>query len=1018
METTRNNTKMTGYLEKKGKNKMIGAYKKYWFVLEGGLLLYYRSKIDYDTISPFKGSINLGPPCTIKPLISTAGAFQIQTRTAIITLRAPNQEEQNRWMQAIMSEINPTKNPQKMSHFRYSLKQFPATKEDTEPSTNRAVSLEEPLAAEHLNDSIIQRLQKIGGQSYGNSVTNTISKAATRRAETKQLPREFVHKSSDDLRNSEITETSTDSRSAENIYEQIPSALPESNHRDKHGTKKFQKSLSLTRMMPNTFRVEPNHDLPIKFVAENDASKCIIQKETVFFFNENKQTCKTNETEIGALPVRNEFGESTTETDRKPTASNETIETHISVNNNEQSRSNKKKNLTEISSSTDNSGFLNNNKHSLNSNEIRVLEYSQEKQKAAAATKSDSNAKAHENILMENDLYGHALKYRETNKTPTRNNTFFSNKTHKYLCNIEEQEERSISLANADENKRSTLIQENEIYSLATNTSDHCSIRNDLYSLPVKEKKTNIDDGATFCIDNDQYADSIYCEVNATTDYNENDVSEKNSQENLYSIPDNHEIKDEKETVNEAEYAEPQYIEGSKSKSKLSFLIKKKAKKETDIEVNKNNSKLKKRNSFIRRVWKKKVKPKEKAVDEFIEENLYDTVAELVIEKLAVTDGNTLKMLSELQNILEMKKPVLIEKISDTVNSPTSLVGPENISETSEDNRSPQLNSVAKQNEPSDQALPILTPKTQKLENPSPFHDIPKNNKPVVLPPKKTKLYENIDDIDEILDELNNQNNNRNKVKSLIKRFSETDVFDSDVELRTNRSTRELIDSDELSRLLAELAEVTNAPILTPGATSSLNGSNIGNVEFSKLLPERRRRHSEPDYDIPRPHKSLTMLPKKEEDADNVIESTRFFGPILKPCDMAVPCNKASSEALFRLSSITPDSLEGNIPQRTPTPLNSNDDYCESHQYYEFMDRKTFLKNQNRTKSPKDWSANSINSDMMIENDIYVDPKSIRFNFKREDAKTHSYEQGIGEDEVFIDSLENDNGGNPESTAL
>ncbi|KAJ8931680.1 hypothetical protein NQ314_015396 [Rhamnusium bicolor] len=60
------------------------------------------------------------------------------------------------------------------------------------------------------------------------------------------------------------------------------------------------------------------------------------------------------------------------------------------------------------------------------------------------------------------------------------------------------------------------------------------------------------------------------------------------------------------------------------------------------------------------------------------------------------------------------------------------------------------------------------------------------------------------------------------------------------------------------------------------------------NEELIKLLPVRHRRYSEPDYDIPRPHKSLTNLPRKENPSENVIGSTRFFGPILKPSDINI----------------------------------------------------------------------------------------------------------------------------------
>lgn len=70
--------------------KMISSWKKYWFVLEGQLLLYYRSKDEYEGISPCKGSINLCPPCFIKPCNSEKCVFRIEKKTSSITLVSTN----------------------------------------------------------------------------------------------------------------------------------------------------------------------------------------------------------------------------------------------------------------------------------------------------------------------------------------------------------------------------------------------------------------------------------------------------------------------------------------------------------------------------------------------------------------------------------------------------------------------------------------------------------------------------------------------------------------------------------------------------------------------------------------------------------------------------------------------------------------------------------------------------------------------------------------------------------------
>lgn len=74
--------------------------------------------------------------------------------------------------------------------------------------------------------------------------------------------------------------------------------------------------------------------------------------------------------------------------------------------------------------------------------------------------------------------------------------------------------------------------------------------------------------------------------------------------------------------------------------------------------------------------------------------------------------------------------------------------------------------------------------------------------------------------------------------------------------------------------------------------------------------PIRRRRYSEPDYDVPRPHTSLQILPRtphEEGDSEEiVIPATRFFGPVL-PTNLEPEIIKEQS---MHCRSMTPDSLE------------------------------------------------------------------------------------------------------------
>lgn len=134
---------------------------------------------------------------------------------------------------------------------------------------------------------------------------------------------------------------------------------------------------------------------------------------------------------------------------------------------------------------------------------------------------------------------------------------------------------------------------------------------------------------------------------------------------------------------------------------------------------------------------------------------------------------------------------------------------------------------------------PLLPAKHQSSTY-SPYHDIPKNNQPVPLPPKKKQNLDNVS-LDKILDDLEKDKNEdftKCRVKNLIKQFSGSDS-EFDVELRMNKRSdlsREDVDCNELSRLLDELAKVTCAPILTPGVTTSLISTNLTDEEVINII--------------------------------------------------------------------------------------------------------------------------------------------------------------------------------------
>lgn len=71
--------------------KIVSAWKKYWFVLEERLLLYYRSQIEYINLSPCRGSLNLGLVTTVRPGSSSGPCIiHVITRTQVVQLVSIN----------------------------------------------------------------------------------------------------------------------------------------------------------------------------------------------------------------------------------------------------------------------------------------------------------------------------------------------------------------------------------------------------------------------------------------------------------------------------------------------------------------------------------------------------------------------------------------------------------------------------------------------------------------------------------------------------------------------------------------------------------------------------------------------------------------------------------------------------------------------------------------------------------------------------------------------------------------
>ncbi|ENN77965.1 hypothetical protein YQE_05642, partial [Dendroctonus ponderosae] len=292
---------------------------------------------------------------------------------------------------------------------------------------------------------------------------------------------------------------------------------------------------------------------------------------------------------------------------------------------------------------------------------------------------------------------------------------------------------------------------------------------------------------------------------------------------------------------------------------------------------------------------------------------------------------------------------------------------------------------------------PTLPPRNPKLPS------VKEDTKLPSLPPKMKRTVEAVGCLDAILSDLSVQADNvqkpdkldgdegQCKVKELIKRFSIGK--EEGVELRQKQRMSKYRpgefsrDTPDLDKLLDELAKVTTAPIMTPGVTSSLINPEISQKEIQKMAQSRRP--SDPDYDIPRPHRSLPNLPKKD---DNALEATRFFGPILKPSDCRNARDSRPPTPLVdyhsNVPSITPDSLE--VENRKTEP--SQEDFrllsFHSHDYLHFK------------------KASHHNLQFSVEQHLYSDPRLLLKSADDFSVDSHDVYQLERSDCVFIDSLD------------
>ncbi|CAH1135566.1 unnamed protein product [Ceutorhynchus assimilis] len=412
----------------------------------------------------------------------------------------------------------------------------------------------------------------------------------------------------------------------------------------------------------------------------------------------------------------------------------------------------------------------------------------------------------------------------------------------------------------------------------------------------------------------------------------------------------------------------------SAEKDKKKFGFGRKHKKSEDKKV-----KVKKSESFLQRVWNKKSKNKKSQKE-------ISLSTSNIAKKLEMTDDDALKTLSELHPILQKQFSNMSFRSQEKMHMRSRSEDGDAEIRSEIIIREVKMRMDNKDNTPEDQTCPSLPPRNPKPEPQALYQEMPKHLPPLVPPKMKKKLE--IASLDDLLESLSQQakeleqerknqmedsQNKEGKVKELIKRFSIGKEEGVEMRQKTQewKPKTSAAYSNDLDKLLDELSKVTIAPIMTPGVTTSLINPEISDKEILKMVPIRRRKLSEPDYDVPRPHRSLVNLPKKDE---NALEATRFFGPILKPSDY--PDNRPPTPPAdySNLPSITPDSLEIEVRKNQDELQNVS---FQSHDYL-------------GGSKPK-----HNNRDFLENSNLYDDPRLM--------MKPHFY---LLDDNRFIDSLE------------
>lgn len=795
-EKNKEEVRLSGYLEKKGGMKLIPAWKQYWFVLKGQLLLYYRSEADYLHISVHKGSINMGLASNVRPGLNRPNIIEIITRTQIITLRTKDRSTQEQWLQAMLESMAVPKSARNSTvpmHMRYSLDNLPAVSKDVPPADNNNCA----TPAQESKDSIIARINRLGGRSYGTgsfesaihrhsishrAACETDNNAEEQDKRTSQdgsyvseyayVDNKLYHRSQSDnipdMSSTAATVSNLSENENDDEYEQLPiessKMVAQHEHRSTDSVEREQHIVTRTQGIRPPI-VEP--ELPPRSPSDR------------------KQHVSDAEEDLEYAECYEEVG----------------LKENKQVNGKEKTKV-KKKNSKKVK------------------NKNKEL-----KQEPVNKEKNSRNGK---NSFFKS-VFGHYRRKAETGK--------MRNSPDQVIEDLpEEPTYESVECPPAIPTEAS----ETDLTEVSP-TKGVCkkSLLPSITLTELQQKLRTYDDHKDAEISN--------TDCNDSNGLQDDDHTEKSSESSPPSLPPRRSIERRSSSPWHDVPTNNSPVDADSNK----FIL---TQEEQD-------SLLGTPQGFAL------LKSKWQAAERGGEWNpeLHHLKLQSPDEDVKKEDSDSMLSLSHLYSKVDKKSKTTLEKMDSTELKFQSV---------EQHLTMPVSSSVRDEHPDRDCGILNANREDSKKEEEDSF--------------QQDSLMSCLSS-----DKECNMSHDSLQDKSLNIEMSTSKKNEKHIQELSNRN------SNDLNILLAQLAEITTAPLLTPGATSSLVNypHSDMNDQLALMEPIRRRRHSEPDYDIPRPHQLLLIQPLSEAERSPLLDNKH------RECqqfDDAVSCNL----------SISPDSLE------------------------------------------------------------------------------------------------------------